>query len=233
MQAASGLSTNARRVFGVLAGAYWFSITLGFVLTLFRVYPTLERNPHLVGYTDASAFDRVVDYFSWFTIWSSILIAWLFTMLARGKLEPTNRNRVLLTDGLLMVSVTGIIFQVLLRGLVPLQGLQVVTDAIEHAWGPLLAIVAWIVYGPRGWITWRTVLLALAIPIGWLAWVFVRALAFVDRWPYTFLDVEEYGLASVMTTVAEIILFAVFLGFVFLWIDRARPAGRLHLSDQV
>ncbi|MFM7717939.1 MAG: Pr6Pr family membrane protein [Actinomycetota bacterium] len=233
MQEATPITPTARRVFGAIAGAYWFSLSLGLVLTLFHVYPSLERNPHLIGYTDVSTFDRVVDFFSWFTIWSSILLAIVFTQLARGRFAPTMRNRVLLTDALLMVSVTCIIFQVLLRGLVPLQGLQVVTDAIEHAWGPVVAVIAWIVFGPRGWITWRTVLLALVLPLAWLGWTFLRSAAFIGLWPYTFLDVTEYGLASVLTTVGEIILFALFLGFVFLWIDRARPRGRLHLSDQV
>lgn len=225
-------SRYARIAFGTLAVAYWLSLATGLVLVIFRVYPTQETNPHLIGFTDVSLFDRVVDWFSYFTIWSSFLAAWMLTQLARGRLVRTTLNRVLLADVLLMVSVTGVIFQVLLRGLVPLEGAQVFTDAVEHAWGPLLIVVAWVVFGPRGWLGARGVFQALILPLIWLGWTFVRS-AFVEAWPYPFVDVTEYGLGPVMTTIGIIIAFGIFLGFVYLWIDRARLPGRLHLSDEM
>lgn len=232
MQAPWVPSRNARIAFGTIAAAYWLSLATGLVLVILRFYPTQETNPHLIGFTDTSLLDRLVDWFSYFTIWSSFLSAWLLTQLARGRLARTALTRVLLADVLLMVSVTGIIFQVLLRGLVPLQGLQVFTDAVEHAWGPLLIVVAWAVFGPRGWLGVRTVFQALILPVTWLVWTFIRA-GFVDAWPYPFVDVTEYGIGPVMTTIGIIILFGIFLGFVFLWIDRARLPGRLHLSDEM
>lgn len=225
-------SRNARIAFGALASTYWLSLATGLILVIFRVYPTQETNPNLIGFTDTPTLDRLVDWFSYFTIWSSFLVAGLMTQIARGRLAPTRLNRVLLADALLMVSITGIIFQVLLRGLVPLQGLQVLTDAVEHAWGPLLVVVAWVVFGPRRWLGVKTVFQALIIPLIWLGWTFVR-FSFVEAWPYPFVNVTEYGLPTVMTTIGIIILFGIFLGFVFLWIDRARLPGRLHFSDEM
>lgn len=219
MQPISTLSRTARRVYGVLAAVLWFGVGLSFVLDLFHVYPTLETNPNMIAFTDASAFDRVVDLASYFTIWSNALAAFVLTKLALGHWSGTPRERVLRADSVLMMSVTGIVYSYLLAGGRELQGLQHVTNSIQHYWGPALVVATWAIFGPRGWFKPSHIATAFAIPIGWLLYSLLRGVV-IGAYPYPFLDVIEYGYGAVFTTIAMIIAFGMVLAALFLGLDR-------------
>jgi hypothetical protein len=219
MQPASSLSRTARRVYGALAGVLWFGVALSLVLDILHIYPTTETNPHLLAFTDASVFDRVVDLSSYFTIWSNALAAFVLTQLALGHWTGTERERVLRADSLLMMSVTGIVYSYLLAGERELQGLQHLTNAIQHYWGPALVVATWAVFGPRGWLKPSHIVTALAIPIVWLLYSLARGAA-ISAYPYPFVDVLEYGYGPVLTTIAMIVAFGMTLAAIFVGLDR-------------
>lgn len=219
MQTAPSLSRTARRVSGVVAAVLWFGVALSFTLDLFHVYPTTETNPNMIAFTDASALDRIVDLASYFTIWSNAIAAFVLTQLALGRWKGTERERVLRADSVLMMSVTGIVYSYLLAGERELQGLQHVTNAIQHYWGPVLVVATWAIFGPRGWFKPSHIATAFAIPIAWLLYSLVRG-AVIDAYPYPFLDVLEYGYGAVLTTIAMIIAFGMVLAALFLGLDR-------------
>lgn len=215
------MSTTARRWFGLTAGLLWGGLALNVALDLFHVYPVDPSvRPGLLAYTDSSALDRVIDLFSYFTIWSNIVAAYVCTKLARDSFADTAWNRILRADSILMMSITGIVYQLLLASSAHLQGLQYVTNFAEHQAGPILVVGTFLAYGPRGRLQVSHVFSALLIPIVWLTYSLVRG-AYMAAYPYDFLDVATYGLGPVLTTVAMIIAFGVALGFVFLGLDRA------------
>lgn len=217
------MTTTAKRWFGITAAVLWGGLALNLGLDILHVYPrdpSIPMDSTLLAFTDASAVDRVVDFFSYFTIWSNIVAAYVCTKLAQGTFHDTPRNRILRADSLLMMSVSGIVYQLLLAPSAHLRGLQYVTNATEHSVGPLLVVGTFLAFGPRARMQVAQVFSALLIPIAWLLYSLARG-GFIGAYPYDFLNVAKYGIVPVLTTVAMIIAFGIALGFVFLGLDRA------------
>jgi hypothetical protein len=76
---------------------------------------------------------------------------------------------------------------------------------------PVLGVGGWLLFGPRGQISWRVALLALVFPFAWLVFTLVRG-PMVDFYPYPFLDVARLGypttLLNAMTVLVLLLLLA-------------------------
>ncbi|MEP7736705.1 Pr6Pr family membrane protein [Nocardioides sp. 31GB23] len=149
---------------------------------------------------------RLVSYF---TVQSNLLVALAAAHLAR---HPRPGRPVLRLDAVVGITITGLVHFVLLRPLLDLQGADALADALLHLVVPVLAVVGFVVVGPRPRVTRRTAGLALVWPLAWLAWTLVVGL--VSGWfPYPFLDHREDGWAAVLVTcVAITALFVALLG---------------------
>jgi hypothetical protein len=212
------VSTGRRVAYGVNALVAWIGLTVGFVIMVLGLYPSLNTDPTMLGNPAQGVVGRILDYFTYFTIWSNIVVAVVMTMLFLRPARDSFIFRVLRLDSVLMIVVTGIIYNVILAGGARLQGLEVVSNAFDHIITPVVTLVVWLVLGPRGWISWRTIGAALIIPIVWLAWALARG-AVIGAYPYGFLDVAKYGYGTVFTNVLGVIVFAVVLCLIFWGID--------------
>jgi hypothetical protein len=76
----------------------------------------------------------------------------------------------------------------------------------------------WIIAGPRGLISLRTIALAMVLPLAWAAFALVRGLT-VGSYPYSFLDLGENGIPSVVAFVAVILVVAVLLALLLMAVD--------------
>ena len=85
------------------------------------------------------------------------------------------------------ITVTGLVHWFLLRPLLHLQGADYVADKLLHLVVPVLAIIGWLVFGPRPRTSWPASLRASVWPIAWLVVMLVQGAA--NGWyPYPFLD---------------------------------------------
>ena len=101
--------------------------------------------------------------------------------------------------GIVGITVTGIVHFLLLRPLLDLHGWDYAADKLLHMAVPVLAVVGWAAFGPRGRVTSRAIGLALLWPLSWLAWTLV--VGGLSGWfPYPFLDHREDGWAAVAAT---------------------------------
>jgi hypothetical protein len=197
------LSPRARLAIAVNALVAWLGIILTVVLSAVGAYRDVPVDPGMYGNTGdgfAGAVSRTVDTLSYFTIWSNIVVAVSLTLLLARPLPDTWGRRVLRLDGLLMITVTMIVYQVVLAPSVDLAGWSLLTDPMLHVVTPLLTLVVWLAYGPRGWLTARLVPWALIVPVLWVVWMLVRG-AFVDAYPYDFVNVVDLGYAVVLRNV--------------------------------
>lgn len=139
--------------------------------------------------TTAEALGRFVLYF---TIQSNVLVAVTSLQLARDPRRDGRGWRVARTAAVVGITITGVVHFVLLRPLLDLDGADAVADVLLHQVVPVLAVLAWLVLGPRPRTGLREVGLALLWPVGWLAVILVvRSLT---GWvPYPFLDPAEQG----------------------------------------
>jgi hypothetical protein len=122
-----------------------------------------------------------------------------------------------------MILVTAIVYQVVLAPAADVQGWSRLTDPVLHVVTPVLTLVVWVVWGPRGWITGRLLPAALVVPGLWILWMLARG-AVVDAYPYSFVNVvaEGYGTVAVnlVAVLALALVVAALLWGVDAWLTR-------------
>jgi hypothetical protein len=211
-----------RRMFAIAAGITWFGLGLGLILTVFNVYPPVEVQPNSLGVNPdgvAGLVGRVVDSLSYFTNLSNVIVAIVFTMLARN---PDRRGAVwsaVRMDSLVMISITGLIYAIVLAPDAQVEGLDIIVNSIKHYIVPVMTVVLWLLLGPRRQLTFISVFTALAIPIAWAGYTLIRG-EFIAAYPYGFLNVVAYGLPAVLVNIAGVAALGVVLGLLFWGIDR-------------
>ena len=198
----------ARWFFGVTSAL----VTFGILLQL-QVAATNDS-----GYFEAVPA-RIINVLSYFTVQSNILVALTSGLLAVQLNRTQTWFRVLRLSALIGITITGIVFHLALKGLTELTGPAVTADWILHTASPILCVIGWLIFGPRGWVTSRIVKLSVLFPVLWLAYTLVRGALIEDRtgrnfYPYPFLDVVEHGYARVAVSVllVAILFFVLALG---------------------
>ena len=201
-----------------LLGRLWFAGTAAVVAIGLVVQLVATSRLHS-GFFDSRA-GRVVNMFCFFTIQSNIIVLVTCALLAAGSARRPLWFWVLRLDGVVCIAVTFVVFHVALAGLHDLQGLAKVADFLLHTASPLLCVIGWLVFGPRGRTSWRTVRLAAIFPVAWLVFALVRGPLVGDYYPYPFLDVGAHGYPRVLLNC--LVLAALFLGL----------AAGTHLLDR-
>jgi hypothetical protein len=168
---------------------------------------------------------RFIRLFSYFTIQSNLLVGVAAATLAASPVRDGPVWRVLRLDALVGISVTGVVYSTVLRGVTSLHGWAVATDAVFHYVVPLMAVLGWLAFGPRPRADRRTVAWSLAWPVAWLGYTLLHG--HVSGWyPYPFIDVTVHGYAvvavnSLLVTVVLAVMAAAF------WLgDAYLPGGR-------
>ena len=216
-------STAGRPWFALYAGVAWLGLGMQFVLSATGMYPSTTTIPSAVGYNNppgaAGALPRIFDLLSYFTIWSNIVVAVLATLLALRPWRDSHLLRVLQLDALIMITVTGLVYAVLLGPTATLSGWQYPANSLLHQITPLVTVIVFLVAGPRGRLAWRTIPEALVLPLVWVGYTLVRG-AVIGAYPYPFIDVVRLGYGQVLINVVGIAVFGVIIGAIFVAIDR-------------
>jgi hypothetical protein len=150
---------------------------------------------------------RLLRFVAYFTIQSNILVLVSTAVLVREPAYDGPRWRVLRTAAMTGIIVTGLVHWLLLRPLLDLHGADLVADKLLHLVVPILAVVGWLVFGPRPVMTWPASLRATVWPLAWLLVVLAQGSA-TGWYPYPFLDHREHGWDHVVV---------VCLGIFILW----------------
>jgi hypothetical protein len=169
--------------------------------------------------------EAVRRYFFYFTIQSNIAVAWATYLLARGRESDTRFFRVLRLDAVLSIAVTGVVHWFLLRPILDLEGASYVADKLLHVVVPLLAVVGWLVFGPRGLLRSADLPPALVWPIAYLLLILATGPIF-DWYPYPFLDVTEHGLGVVLLNSLGITVLFLAIAYGAVWADTKLPGAK-------
>lgn len=162
---------------------------------------------------------RLVRFISYFTVLSNLLVAVTSGLLAGDPDRDGERWRVVHTASMVGITITGLVHWFLLRPLLDLHGADAVADKLLHVVVPALAVLAWLLVGPRGRTTPRTVALSLLWPVAWTVYTLARG-AVVDWYPYPFLDVGELGWGRVLANMVGIAVLFALVGLAFVGVDR-------------
>jgi hypothetical protein len=206
----------ARIFFGVTSAV----VTAGLALQL---YLSVTDDPG-AGYFESTP-DRIVNFFSFFTVLSNVAVAATTGLLAVRLDRRSALFRTLRLDGLVAIAVTGVVFHLALSDLQELTGWPAFADFVLHTLSPFLAVVGWGVFGPRGALSPRIVLLAVLAPVLWIAYTLVRGANVEDRfgndyYPYPFMNVQEHGYPVVLINVSIVAVLFLAISFGALALDR-------------
>ena len=193
----------------------WAALLLQLVLVVRGGTVLDEVNPPELG-------TRLVRFISYFTILTNLLVAITTTTLALRQDRFPTWWRVLRLNAIVGIAVTGLVHWFLLRPLLDLDGADYLADKLLHVVVPLLAIVGWVAFGPRGKAESGLLWLSLIYPLGWLAYTLVRG-AVADWYPYPFLDVGEQGYPRSLLACAGVAVLLLVLTRGAMLLDRRLP----------
>ncbi|MGY5882381.1 Pr6Pr family membrane protein [Modestobacter lacusdianchii] len=171
----------------------------------------------------AGSATPVIRYLSYFTIQSNLLVVAAAATLARDPHQDGRGWRVLRLDALLGITVTGLVYTVVLAPTIHLQGLSWWTNVAMHYVSPVATLLGWLLLGPRPRITGATVLAALVWPLAYAGYTLAHG-AVTGWYPYPFLDVGVLGLDVALGNLGFVVLLALVFLVLFRALDRALPA---------
>lgn len=138
--------------------------------------------------------------------------------LAAGWAQPSTWFRALRLIGLIGITLTFVVFHAVLRELQDRTGDTALADFLLHNVSPIMCVVGWLWFGPRGQVSWAAVRWALAFPVVWGVVTLVRGHV-VGFYPYPFTDPGDSGYVKVAINL-------LIIGLVFVSLAaaaRARP----------
>lgn len=171
----------------------WFGITTLCVVIGIAIQLPVAYHSQAGHYRGGAAS---LNVFSFFTVQSNVLVGVTSLLLAINLHRPNLLFRVLRLSGLVAITITGIVYHVALSGLLELDTWGQTANQALHTAVPILAVVGWLIFGPRGCTSARIAKLSLVFPILWLAFTLIKGS--VNNWyPYPFIDVATLGYLKV------------------------------------
>ena len=159
----------------------------------------------------------IVNFFSFFTVESNLLAAFVLLVVGFGALAGAKAHRTfafLRGAATLYMVITGIVFALLLAGLE--QRLQVTipwVNTVLHYIMPVVVLVDWLLFPPKFTFTFRQTLIWLVFPLVYLAYALIRG-SLTGWYPYPFLDVSQVGWSVVIGMSVIIALGACVLAWI-------------------
>ena len=152
-----------------------------------------------------------------FTIISNVLVALVFAGVA-AQVPRCGSPRVL--GGItLIILLVAVVYQILLRGTLQHNGTEKLADLFLHTIVPILVLIVWGIYAPKGGLRFRDPPIWATIPILYLGYALARG-ARDGTYPYPFLDVGRIGWAQTAINAVAIAVGFLVMGFVMVWFDR-------------
>jgi hypothetical protein len=186
----------------------WF----GLVLQLYLMLATVNEK---------SAVQKIINYFSYFTILTNIIVAFSLTV---SLLSPSSKMGNFFSSPYTESAITvyiiivGIIHFFLLRNLADLKSWNMVADTILHKIIPMLYAFYWVKFVTKDKLHWKDSMQWLLYPVIYLFYVLVRG--FIDCfYPYPFADVGKLGYSKALMNGILIIASFWILGLVLIFIN--------------
>ena len=206
-----------RWAYSITCGVASLGLVIGFSMVLRDTYPSLSTEPSLLGSSGQPLIHRIVDYLSFFTIWSNIVVAIVAGHFVYRPRAASSWFRTLWLSALLMISVTGLIYHFALADLVDTQGAAAVSNACNHILTPLAFILAWLIVGPRVGSA-KLIMASFILPLSWILLTLIRG-AIIDAYPYP--RGVKLGYGPALTNLAVILLACCVLALLPWGVDKA------------
>lgn len=189
---------------------------------VFQFWLVLAGHKTLLENGKPSTHISVIRFFSYFTILSNLLVAIATTSLALGRDRNTRLWRVLRIDAVVGIAVTALVHWFFLRPLLTLHGNDYIADKLLHIVVPALALIGWLLFGPRARVGRSDLLPSAIYPALYMAWTLIHGAA--SHWyPYPFTDVTVHGYPIVLLNACGVIALLAAFAWLMQGFDRRLP----------
>ncbi len=169
--------------------------------------------------------ESVIDYVSYFTIQSNVLVILFFSINLVYLLKSKFSIKLEIFRGAatFYILTTGTVFHFLLSSEYQPTGLDAVVNIITHYFVPVTMVFYTLFLSDNSVFKYSHFLVWLLYPYSYVIYTLIRGL-FIDFYPYFFLDPNEIGylMILVVTIILTIVFSCLGLGFIYLCKRRSR-----------
>ena len=182
----------------------------------------LQYGLMLTGSPDKSPAELTLNFFSFFTILTNVLVAVALTLPVVGA--GTRPGRWASSEGVragvtMYAVVVGLVYHFLLHATWNPQGWSLVANILLHYVMPVAILLDWLLFTPKGRLRWIDAPKWLVFPLVYGGWTLVHGYA-AGWWPYWFLNIDELGLVTAALYFLGLLVFFGVVGLGVVAIDR-------------
>ncbi len=174
----------------------------------------LQASTALTGSAEAALWAML----RYFTILTNLQVALVFTGVAMGSHRAARPFA--LGGTTLAILLVGIVYGLLLRGLLELSAGAKLADILLHMVTPVLVPFWWLAFAPKGGLRARDPLLWALLPLAYFSYALARA-GLDGIYPYPFINAAALGWGQVLLNALAIAAGFVFAGWLLVRLDRA------------
>ena len=175
----------------------------------------------------------VINFFSYFTILSNLLVALSlsFSFFFPASSPGLFFSKLSVQSAIaLYIFIVGLVYNLVLRGIVELSGWQLAVDTALHVIIPVSYILYWISYRSEGSLKWNDGLHWIYFPMAYLIYSLIRG-SLKDWYPYPFLNAANLGYQKVFVNVVMMIGTFFISGLILIAITRSLKKNRQVTSS--
>ncbi|MBO9673577.1 MAG: Pr6Pr family membrane protein [Sphingobacteriaceae bacterium] len=200
------LNKNFRPFVICAAVVVWFSLAIQFSVSL-----QLLNNDYLT---------TIKAFLSYFTVLTNIIVAICFTRLSfvkQGKSGSLFIQAPALTAITVYIVVVGLIYNIMLRGLVLPAGLAArLADELLHVVSPLIFLFFWVFFVKKSTLQYKQAMSWLAYPFLYVVFIVIRGYL-INKYPYPFIDVVQLGYPTAILNADVVMLIFWLLSLFFIF----------------
>lgn len=203
------VNNKSNKISALLSILCWFTVILQLILIIIN--------------RQASVFETIIRFFTFFTILTNILVAMVFTA---NWLQPKNSFQFFNKPNTqvaiaVYIFVVGFVYNTILRFIWQPKGWDKLADELLHLIIPIVYILYWYFKFSKKEINYKSVFGWLLFPIIYIVIVMIRGY-FSGYYPYPFLHVGNLGVNKVLLNSILMTLFFVVVSFVFYRINNLK-----------
>ena len=171
---------------------------------------------------DHDPFELTLNFFSFFTILTNVLVALALTLPVVGagtRLGQWSASEGVRAGVTMYAVVVGLVYHFLLHATWNPQGWSLVANTLLHYVMPIAMLVDWLAFTPKGRLRWVDAPKWLAFPLLYGGWTLIHGYS-ADWWPYWFTDVSALGLGKAALYFGGLLVFFLLVGVLVVMIDR-------------
>lgn len=166
--------------------------------------------------------DTYLNVFSYFTILSNTLIALSLTFIIVSPQSRLGRyfSTVSVQSAIaLYIFIVGLVYNLVLRGIWEPKGWQLIADNLLHVAVPVLYVLYWLVFIPKGQLNWKDGMVWAYFPLAYLIYSLIRG-HFMGWYPYPFLNVSKFGYTKVLVNSGLMVIAFIVVGLLLIVLNR-------------